>query len=105
MVQIGAIDAVHAWDYTYLSNGADDKKYLEDLERKYDFFRIMRPQDVSMSDFYWFDRNHSLPKALERFGDEKEGKARFSWPPARWDFLPGCMSLVKAQAHLLNQFL
>lgn len=83
MVQIGAIDAVHAWDYTYLSNGADDKKYLEDLERKYDFFRIMRPQDVSMSDFYWFDRNHSLPKALERFGDEKEGRARFSWPPAR----------------------
>lgn len=82
MVRIGAIDAVHAWDY--VSGGADDKKYLEELERKYDFFRIMRPHDVSMSDFYWFDRNHSLPTALERFGDdEKEGRARISWPPAR----------------------
>ena len=82
MVRIDAIDAVHAWDY--VSGGADDKKYLEELERKYDFFRIMRPHDVSMSDFYWFDRNHSLPTALERFGDdEKEGRARFSWPPDR----------------------
>jgi len=92
MVRIGAIDAVHAWDFVLGTDDKShlhdlerkyDKRYLHDLERKYDFFHVLRPQDVPMSDFYWFDHNHSLPLAMERFGEEEEGRASFAWPARR----------------------
>jgi hypothetical protein len=82
MVRIGAIDAVHAWDFVLGTDDKShlhdlerkyDKRYLHDLERKYDFFHVLRPQDVPMPDFYWFDHNHSL---LWRWKDsEKKRRA------------------------------
>jgi len=85
MYRIGAIDEVHLWNFTHNNKGNEtlvNQEYLRHLGKKYSsFLTIMQPSEVTMEETYWFDKNHSLKRALQNFGN---GRAVFNWPAERW---------------------